>query len=116
VYVEPYAKSQAEELHADSIAFGRDQTCQRDKVQFVPFVGMGPRRYFDLFSLERSSGYPISRKQKGAALAGAKTSWDRAAAALRVPMRPTPFLELEKARANKLMELVEGSNGKDSDR
>ena len=48
VYVSPYAKSQAKELHADSIDFA-EANPRKGAVQFEPFVGVAPRRYLDLF-------------------------------------------------------------------
>ena len=62
VYVEPYPKSKAPELHNDAISV--DQTVEK-MVPFLPFNGIGPRRYFDLFSLMLSTGYPIERKEGG---------------------------------------------------
>lgn len=48
VFIEPYTKSRAEQLHADSASV--DQTAaQNGSVQFVPFVGVAPRRYQELF-------------------------------------------------------------------
>ena len=53
VYVEPYPKGQAKELHSDSIEIEGPIREEKDlkKVQFQPFVGVGPRRYVDLFSI-----------------------------------------------------------------
>jgi hypothetical protein len=34
------------------------------KVVFEPFMGIGPRGFFDLFSMKLSNGYPLKRKQK----------------------------------------------------
>jgi cytidine deaminase len=48
VYVAPYAKSQAKELHGDAIDFAAAQP-RPGIVQFEPFVGVAPRRYLDLF-------------------------------------------------------------------
>lgn len=48
VFIEPYTKSRAEQLHADSIAIARAQHIA-DKVNFVPFVGVAPRRYSEMF-------------------------------------------------------------------
>src|ERR1035441_3927892 len=48
VFVEPYTKSRAEQLHADSATiaqFERDPS----KVAFEPFVGVAPRRYLEMF-------------------------------------------------------------------
>lgn len=46
VFLEPYPKSYAEELHSDSITFDKNVT---DKVLFEPFIGISPRRYRDIF-------------------------------------------------------------------
>jgi cytidine/deoxycytidylate deaminase-like protein len=52
VYVSPYAKSQAKELHSDAIDFAAAAT-RPGAVQFEPFVGVAPRRYLDLFEADR---------------------------------------------------------------
>ena len=50
VYVEPYPKSRTDDLFSDSVAVNpTEKSC--DKVNFVPFVGVAPRRYFDFFQL-----------------------------------------------------------------
>jgi len=48
VYVSPYSKSQAKELHGDAIDFAAAEP-REGAVQFEPFVGVAPRRYLDLF-------------------------------------------------------------------
>lgn len=48
VYVAPYAKSQAPQLHADAIDVASVEPPE-DKVRFEPFVGVAPRRYLELF-------------------------------------------------------------------
>ena len=48
VFIEPYTKSRAEQLHADSIAIARAEHIE-GKVNFVPFVGVAPRRYGEMF-------------------------------------------------------------------
>lgn len=45
VYLEPYPKSYALNLHSDSISL----TQEADKVRFRPFMGISPTRYRDLF-------------------------------------------------------------------
>jgi len=65
VYIAPYAKSQAAELHPDSIAVAR-ATPPADKVSFEPFVGVAPRRYLELFEAdfrERANEH-LSRKDR----------------------------------------------------
>jgi cytidine deaminase len=49
IYIEPYAKSLAEELYPDSISVDEDQD-KEHHVPFVPFVGIAPRQYMDLFA------------------------------------------------------------------
>jgi deoxycytidylate deaminase len=88
IYVEPYAKSRAEELYRDSIAVDEDVD---GRVCFRPFVGVGPRRYFDLFSLRLGSGYEIKRK-KGNAM----VSWNRSShRGPRIPMSPISYINRE---------------------
>jgi deoxycytidylate deaminase len=67
VYIEPYPKSRAEELHDDAIYLvGEEKNPPGDRIPFEAFLGIGPRRFFDLFSLKLSSGYSSERKIDGA--------------------------------------------------
>jgi cytidine deaminase len=51
VFLEPYPKSYAKELHSDSIEIeGNDEIC---KVKFIPFMGISPLRYRDFFEKGR---------------------------------------------------------------
>ncbi|HXK39541.1 MAG TPA: deaminase, partial [Candidatus Paceibacterota bacterium] len=50
VYVEAYPKSRVAQLYDDSIALAAPSEKVVDKVSFQPFVGIGPRRFEDLFS------------------------------------------------------------------
>ena len=50
VYIEPYPKSRVAELYDDSIGLADRRTDLGNRVIFEPFVGIAPRRYFDLFS------------------------------------------------------------------
>lgn len=52
VFIEPYTKSRAEQLHADSATIGRVEDAA-DTVVFEPFVGVAPRRYLELFDAAR---------------------------------------------------------------
>lgn len=61
IYIEPYPKSLAKKLHEDSISIDKDKS---QYVSFLPFLGVGPRRYFDLFSLKLSSGREVKRKDR----------------------------------------------------
>jgi deoxycytidylate deaminase len=51
VYLEPYAKSYASDLHSDSISL--DQKTSSNKVNFRAFLGVSPFRYRDLFEKGR---------------------------------------------------------------
>ncbi|HQU90643.1 MAG TPA: anti-phage dCTP deaminase [Pyrinomonadaceae bacterium] len=104
VYVEPYPKSQAGELHEDSIDL---ETQSANKVTFKPFVGIGSRRFMDLFSMGMSSGYPIERKSNES---GEKLDWTPEAGRLRVPMLPTSYIERERLSIQKLDKLEEESD------
>ena len=64
VFIEPYPKSRAEELHSDSILIGPAKGSPK-KVVFEPFFGIGPRRFFDLFSIRLGSGFPLRRAERG---------------------------------------------------
>lgn len=71
VYIEPYPKSQALTLHDDALALEeRDGSALDDrpptdfssgKVRLTPFIGVGPRRYFELFSIRLGGGEPKRR-------------------------------------------------------
>ncbi len=49
VYIEPYPKSKAKQLHQDSISVD-PITPSTDHVDFEPFVGISPRQYQDIFN------------------------------------------------------------------
>ncbi|MGJ4953641.1 anti-phage dCTP deaminase [Bradyrhizobium sp. HKCCYLS20291] len=51
VYIEPFPKSYAEQLHGDAIVVGRSDDVK--KVVFEPFIGISPYRYRDLFARDR---------------------------------------------------------------
>jgi deoxycytidylate deaminase len=89
VYIEPYDKSKAPEFHPDSISIGLERS--KRGVRFEPFVGIGPRRFFDLFSVRLGSGEPIIRKDK----MGKTVEWGPENGKLRIAMPPLSYLELE---------------------
>ncbi len=49
VYIEPYPKSLAEDLHGDSMTV--DEERFENKVLFEPFSGVSPKRYMELFEM-----------------------------------------------------------------
>lgn len=67
VYIEPYAKSLADQLHGDAIAFSVDEETT-EKVLFEPFTGVTPRRFPQLFSMVNQDGSRTRRKRFGGAL------------------------------------------------
>lgn len=77
VFIEPYPKSKTMELYSDSATITREN----GKVSFEEFVGIGPRRFFDLFSLKLSSGRSIIRQSDSGIV-----QWDRTSAHLRCPL------------------------------
>lgn len=93
VFIEPYAKSRALDLHSDSIMLANPAVAGRRnqrRIPFEPFVGIGPRRYFDLFSVSLSSGYKITRKMDGKIV-----KWEPSSAIPRIPMQPNSYLVRE---------------------
>jgi deoxycytidylate deaminase len=70
VYIEPYPKSMAYELHSDAIdidpAPATSEECsnraKRTPVRVEPFVGVSPRCYNELFTMTTRQGKPLRRK------------------------------------------------------
>jgi len=89
VYVEPYPKSLATELFSDALGVEPDGSGSR--VQFEPFVGVGARRYFDLFSMKQGVGRRTKRKGTD----GYCLPWRRASATLRTPALEGGYEERE---------------------
>lgn len=87
VYIEPYPKSKALMLHGDSTTIENIE----NRVKFESFTGVGPRRFFDLFSLKLSSGYDIIRKDKNDNV----IAWRRGNAQLRCSSNPFHYMDRE---------------------
>ena len=51
VYIEPYPKSLTKQLHSDAACIDDDSSAPENTVSFLPFNGIGPRRYLDLFEM-----------------------------------------------------------------
>lgn len=90
VFVEPYPKSKALDFHAESVKLGF--SAEENWVVFVPFVGVGPRRFFDLFSMSLGAGYSLARKNKD----GTTIDWNAGTSQLRMQMLPYSYVEREK--------------------
>lgn len=100
VFIEPYLKSKATILHKDALRITHKEASrdERGRPRFVlleSFVGVGPRRFFDLFSTRLGMGLPLKRKDK----AGRITKWEPENATLRIPMLTHTHLEEEKLAA-----------------
>lgn len=97
VFIEPYDKSKAASFHDDSINVGPKpdvdiHSPEQKHVRFEPFVGVGPRRFFDLFSMRLGAGGDVKRKASDGGVLSWQLSKD---STLRVQMRPGSFRELE---------------------
>ena len=108
VYVEPYPKSKALEFHDDAISQGGVSGSKL--VTFEPFVGIGPRKFFDLFSMRLSTGSELLRKDKE----GGILSWQPNSSYARIQMVPWSYLEHETEATrqfDKYRRRLESSNG-----
>lgn len=107
VFIEPYPKSLARELHSDSIQIeGEDPDPSSasfgNRIPFQPFVGIAPRRYASFFQMTDSEGWSIRRKDsKGVPLANA--------AGLRLKLRPDSYLDREVTIAKTNLDLTSSS-------
>lgn len=80
VYVEPYPKSRALDLHGKDLVEVPPGTPSEDgRVTFEPFLGIGARRFFDYFSMQLGGGYALERMDQ----AGRLLDWDPLSAAPR---------------------------------
>ena len=101
VYIEPYPKSKAMSLHNDSTLMGRAKPGNQTKVEFVPFVGIGPRRFIDLFSMRSGSGYPVRRKEND----GKTLKWKQEDnGRLRTQLPPYSYIDLESIASRRYRE------------
>lgn len=66
-------------------------------VVFEPFIGVGPRRFLDLFSMNLGSGSKLRRKSKEE---GKTLDWDKTSAVLRTPLLPKSYRDIEKAASD----------------
>jgi len=104
VFIEPYPKSRALEHHSDSICEGEFG----GYVQFVPFTGVGPRRFFDLFSIDGSSSYRIERKNRDT---GKVVKWKLSDSRLRIQMKAFTYLDAETQAARLFKDWIPSGEG-----
>ena len=101
VYVAPYAKSLAEDLHPDAIAIDHGHSVN-GKVAFDPFVGVAPDIYLPLFTKG-----DIRRKERAT---GKVADWNPLAASPKlVPEGDFAYLERERLVLRGLNEALERS-------
>lgn len=102
LYIEPYPKSKAKELHDDAIKLGEEiRGCSSsDHVPFVPFVGISPRKYLDIFTVKPIYSREVDRKLRG----GRAVNWQRNRTPLRMKMASLSYIEREIIAISKLNE------------
>ena len=94
LYVEPYPKSRALDFHSESIELNSELDVSLETnnlVTFEPFIGVGPRRFLDLFSMTLGSGSKLKRKAKD----GAILDWNKSTAPIRTPIIPRSYIQIE---------------------
>ncbi len=89
VYIEPYPKSKALRFYQNEIS----STYNQNKVSFIPFVGVGPQKFIDLFAVRSMKSYNKIRKNKQ----GDVIPWQEETASLRNPMSRFTYIDYEKA-------------------
>ena len=87
------------QLHGDAVCFSEEKDPRDPRIPLIPFVRAGPRRFFDLFSLNLSNGYPIERK-----LGGEVIGWSfEDNAKPRAPLPPTSCMGREQLVSQKMV-------------
>jgi len=103
VFIEPYPKSKAPALHNDSIRL--DDPGKRfrvgTRIPFEPFVGIGPRRYADLFAIRLAGGFEIPRKRDGKTI-----GFSEPESSPRIPLQRVSYLQREQLVADELERIL----------
>lgn len=88
IYIEPYEKSRVQDMYSSEVRFTslRDsrvplQHGQRRLVDFVPYVGVSPRRFNELFA--KGDRKLEDQKNQTRLLSGLRAEWDPATAKVR---------------------------------
>jgi cytidine deaminase len=97
VYVEPYPKSLAGDLHLDAIEI--DGAGCGNVINFRPFVGISPRRYFDLFTA-------VERKASD----GKMITWNSATAEVRFAAAYPVYVMKETRELSDFLDRLETNN------
>lgn len=95
------------DLHSDAIFFAHEGEFgqKNDKVCFEPFIGIGPKRFLDLFSMDLSRGKKIKREEDGKLI-----KWDRDTAFVRVPLTPISYIDRETYVSGEIDNLMGGND------
>lgn len=101
-YIEPYPKSKALEFYKKEIS--QSETDGEEKVLFLPFKGVGPHRFIDLFSMQSTKWYARIRKNEE----GKVIKWERTKANLRNPMSAFSYIDMEKAAYMQYSDEIKG--------
>lgn len=109
VYIEPYPKSKALEFYKKEISQKEDE--QDTKVVFIPFKGVGPHRFVDLFSMDSIKWYARTRKKQD----GYIVQWNRDDANLRNPMALLNYIDMEKSASKQYAEEIAGIGKEEED-
>lgn len=96
VFIEPYSKSLAFELHSDSLVLGKQDGKKMKKVKVEPFVGVSPRLYQRVFTWMKGK-----RKKKD----GKMIDWEVAKASLRIDLVRGSYKKREMSLIGRLEEL-----------
>ncbi len=99
LYIEPYPKSLTIELYRDSVVVDNPHLSETF-VHFLPFVGVAPRQFMQLFDASR-----VERKQKGKVV-----EWDAATAKPRRSESPQAYIFKEKKRLH-FLEVFDKKHG-----
>lgn len=106
LYIEPYPKSKATEFHQDSIELldsgEKQELNEQSKVIFKPFVGVGPKSFFKLFSINIGGGNVIKRKDKS----GKIVKFNPESARIKTVMLPSSYIERERYAVSQLFDMM----------
>jgi deoxycytidylate deaminase len=83
-----------------------------ETVAFQPFVGVGARRYIDLFSMKQSTGARVDRKEDNT---GKARQWVPHKGSPRVPLWPATYIEREQFAVRRLVSQFLPSQRADKD-
>lgn len=93
IFVEPYPKSKALEMHKEAITqkWESIEPETKNKLVFEPFVGVGARNFVNLFSMSLGVGSKLKRKDS----TGKIIEWCSEKANLRMPLQTLSYKDLE---------------------